>query len=95
VSGCADIDRSGDDVLLPTTFSSAAGVAVGKEHVTSVAVMMLAPLVAAVPATATTNAGSSGHDDDASDAMKEGGGTDARRSVRLAVVKRSGGDNST
>ena len=94
MSGCADIDRSGDDVLLPTTFSSAAGVAVDKEHVTSVAFMMLAPL-ASVTATATTNAGSSGNDDDASDAMNEVGGTEACRSSSFAVASRSGGDNST
>ena len=88
------MDCSADDVLLPTTFSSTAGVVVDSEQVTSVAFIVLTPLLPSVTATVTSSCGSTGHDDDASDAMKEGGGTDARRNSRLAVVRRSGGDDS-
>jgi len=91
VVGCAAIDSS--EVELSVTFNSTPGVAVDSEQVASVALDELVPLESPTE-TMTTSCGTTGHADDASDAMKEVGGVDTCWIVSVAVVRRSGGDVS-
>ena len=93
VTGCAEMDCSADDAAVSAALSSTPGVAVVSEHVTLVALVVL-PLCASDTTTTPTSCGSTSIADDASDAMKEEGGTDNRLIVSAAVVRRSSGDVS-
>ena len=86
------MDRSDDVsvVALSTTTKSVAGVNADTEQVTSATTAS-----SWRDTTATTSGGSSGHGDEASDAMKVGGSADRMRASSDAVVRRSGGVAST
>ena len=74
--------------------NSVPGVEGVTSHTASVTFAMIAP-APSVATTSSCSGGSSGHGDDASDAMNDVGGADSNTKARLVVTSRSGGDDTT